>query len=852
MENKEILKQIPITDVVERLGLSLKPVGNSLQGDCITGHESEHHQCFSVNINKNFFNCFHCDVGGDVIELVKLTRKITFTEAMRWLAAEFRPELFSSTKNYMSDKQEKTDYTQAALYEAVFERGKELLHSDVCDVGKDALAYLTDTRQYNIENLKHTDWIYYSTNRQIREYLIKRFPEAKEKIKKNLHLQGYYGDNFRLAFPYRNRRGLITGFVKRALEPKGISIKTYDGKQYENVRWDSTAGLDKYDLFNLCNCRGQKDLIIVEGYPDSLYFHTLGLKNVSAVGQGKLSNTHIEGLKAFGVESVTISFDNDKPNKEGKREGIENTANAIPKLQKANIKVYVVNPKELGEYKDADELFRAQGIEAFTKLVKQAESGHKWLVKHIINKHDTNTEKGSDGACNEALEYVKTLTNPTSAAQCMQILEDAHITIESEIEHIPSALEGEALPDIPPFTDDLLPVEGILRDYINFMSPITEAPVQFHLFASLMMLSTIIGKNIYFITADEKTYCNLWAVLIGRSGCKKSTSIKRPRRILSDIDMKKYIFPTQVTSERLIPMLVENSVGTFFWSEWGATMDQWGKSYAMDTMSIFTELYDGGYFSRWLKTEKYEIDDSCINLFCGCTYSWLKKTMDQGDIAMGFWPRFLFIPAGQRDKYLSIPPKGDVELLEAIKAQLKTMQVIFPESYPLEADFAHAQNIYDKWYIDINKHADSESCSDEIASFTVRLSEYAKKIAILVEASQKKWEIDHNIIIQPSTMEYSIKLCNWLLDTAKYVLGTVQKSELNEIEEKIYQHIRGAGRAGIIHSKLRYSLSTNITKPKFDLAIDSLQDMERIVVVSINTKGKGRPGRKYIAGSLIN
>ena len=445
MDAKEELKSIPIAEVVERLGgLGLKTYGNSLQGNCPTGHESKGGHCFSINTNENYYHCFHCAIGGDVISLVKLVKQIEFLDALRWLAETFRPDLLPNIQHSkISETEDKTNYTQAVLYDALFQHGKELLYSDV---GKDALQYLTNVRKYDIEKLKLTDWIYYPLDKHIREYLLKQFPEAKESINQ-LHLQGYYGDKFRLAFPYKNRRGVITGFVKRALEPTGITIETYDGKTHEGVRYDSTTGMNKDDLFNLHRCKEQKDLIIVEGYPDALYLHTLGLNNMVAVGQALLSQSHLIGLKTFGVQSITISFDNDPPDKTGKITGVENTAKAIEMLKDTGIRVYVVNPSELGEYKDADELVRDKGIDAFTELCNKAELGHKWMVKHIISKHDLGTDKGKDKVYNDAMGYIKSLTNPKEAGQCIDILENSGFATDKlEIEYIPNALED--LPEI--------------------------------------------------------------------------------------------------------------------------------------------------------------------------------------------------------------------------------------------------------------------------------------------------------------------------------------------------------------------------------------------------------------------
>ena len=41
------------------------------------------------------------------------------------------------------------------------------------------------------------------------------------------------------------------------------------------------------------------------------YLYYAGINNITAVGQGRLSKTHLEGLELNNVKNVIISFDND-------------------------------------------------------------------------------------------------------------------------------------------------------------------------------------------------------------------------------------------------------------------------------------------------------------------------------------------------------------------------------------------------------------------------------------------------------------------------------------------------------------------------------------------------------------
>ena len=404
---ERIKQKVSIESVVKHLEISgLKQSGERLQGECPSGHPSKKGMCFNVNLERNYFNCFHCGQGGDVIKLVEFVKEISFREAMNWLIVEFNIDINECAKeNEKPQKtpeeieQEKEFYTRASLSELVFEYGKGFLFEEE---GKEALNYLIDERGYTLEEIKRSEWLYLPKSSAVKEYLNSIQIDATEAIAK-LNLNGSYGDNFRLAFPYRNRQGLITGFVKRSLAPEGVDVKSYDGKTHKNIRWDSSRGLSKSDLFNLCNCKDMDTLIILEGYPDAMMLPAMGLKNVVAVGQGLLSKSHLEGLVEFGVRNVIIAFDNDGI-------GAENTMSAIDLLlSQTDINIFVLDPKAMGDFKDPDEFVRAKGIDKFKELVDNAEAVGKWMCKQIVNGLEIENDLDKQKALDKLLDYHLTL-----------------------------------------------------------------------------------------------------------------------------------------------------------------------------------------------------------------------------------------------------------------------------------------------------------------------------------------------------------------------------------------------------------------------------------------------------------
>jgi DNA primase len=404
-----IKQEVSIESAARHLGISgLKQSGERLQGVCPSGHTSKKGMCFNINLEKNYYNCFHCGAGGDVISLVEFVKEISFREAMNWLIAEFNIDIDSyeapekTQKTPEEIKEEKEFYTRASLYELVFEQGKKLLFAEC---GSEALNYLTGDRSYAMDQIKLSEWLYLPESSDVRDYLGSIQPDAKEAIAK-LNLNGSYGDNFRLAFPYRNRQGLITGFVKRSLAPEGVEIRAYDGKIHKNIRWDSSKGLSKTDLFNLCYCQNMHTLIILEGYPDAMMLPAMGLKNIVAVGQGKLSKSHLEGLIEFGVKNVILAFDNDGV-------GDENTITAIDLLlSQTDINVFVLDPKEMGDHKDPDEYVKANGIDKFKDLAESAEAVGKWIPKVLVEKFDLGNDLRRQEALDAAFHYHLRLKDP--------------------------------------------------------------------------------------------------------------------------------------------------------------------------------------------------------------------------------------------------------------------------------------------------------------------------------------------------------------------------------------------------------------------------------------------------------
>jgi DNA primase catalytic core len=400
---------ISIQDFVNKLGgLQLIKKGKSLAGNCPTSHPSNSGTCFHVILDKNFCYCHSCGAGGSVIDLVMLSQNLDFKESLAWfkknynLGDNFNINGFNIIKTTEELKLESELKAKSFLLEKLVEEGKKML---LQPEGKDALEYLTKERKFNEEIIQKTELFYLPPQNEAKQILYKAYPEMSEQIK-SLKLVGHYGDNFRLAFPYRNRYGLITGLMKRATAPEGVSGNTYDATAFKEQRFDSTPGLAKDDLFGLDKIKKQDTVIIVEGYPDAIYLFELGLTNIVAAGQGKLSKNHLRGLIKKGIKNVIIAFDNDKV-------GPDNTNDAVKLLLKeTNIAPFVMDPKSLSPHKDPDEFVRTNGMDAFNLLLEEIIKGAVWAAGHILEKDGAGNAIAKKKAVDEVIELARLTKNP--------------------------------------------------------------------------------------------------------------------------------------------------------------------------------------------------------------------------------------------------------------------------------------------------------------------------------------------------------------------------------------------------------------------------------------------------------
>lgn len=336
----------------------------------------------------------NCGYVKGLVEYISERDKISEEDAVRTLAA------ITNTQLPELSEEDKEKYKEF--------RERERLFSDILSIAK-----------YGI-------WLDIAA--PVRDYLNKRgyfddeiitmdfgflpiISELKKRLKDNGHsyllveetLKSFNHNN-PLLIPVYNPFGALDGFIARAVNsdttPKYLYSKELERGSY---------------FFNFNESKREETLIIVEGIIDALLLTQRGIKGAVACGGDSPTETQISNAIKYGkVKNVILCLDHDSA-------GIKGTERAIELLKEKDIHVYVANTSP---YKDPDELIKAESLESFKEVIKQAASQMKWIAKRIISKYDTATDIGREGALNELLKLDNDITDPVESEYIISAITD--------------------------------------------------------------------------------------------------------------------------------------------------------------------------------------------------------------------------------------------------------------------------------------------------------------------------------------------------------------------------------------------------------------------------------------------
>ncbi|MBE3577702.1 MAG: DNA primase [Limnochordales bacterium] len=353
-------------DIVQVISehVTLKRSGRGFVGLC--PFHQERTPSFHVHPERQFFHCFGCGTGGDVIRFVMLIRGLSFPEAVAWLAERAGIPLPAAGAAQIREERERRELLEVHRWAAEFFR--QTLWSEIGRVCREYLALRgikeeTATRFLLGYAPPSPDAIQLAARRAgVSPALL---------IRAGLVItsrQGQAVDRFRgrLIFPICDAQGQVIAFGGRVLDAPGAEVggvaTSAPAPKYLNS--PETAlyrkGRQLYGLHLAReSIRRLGSAVVVEGYMDCLSLVQAGVENVVASLGTALTPAQVQLLRRY-APTVTIAYDADTA-------GELATGRGLDLLEQAGLQVRVaVWP----EGKDPDDVARQDPAEARERLGK--------------------------------------------------------------------------------------------------------------------------------------------------------------------------------------------------------------------------------------------------------------------------------------------------------------------------------------------------------------------------------------------------------------------------------------------------------------------------------------------------
>jgi len=407
----EITQRLDIAEVVGEY-VTLKPKGGRYWGLCPFHHEKT--PSFTVTPDKGVYYCFGCNQGGSIYSFVMEMEKLTFVEAVRFLAKKAGVEISWEEKTENSDK-------RSAFLE-LYRRVAGSLHHILMnrEIAERARNYL-QSRGFNQDTLSFFQVGYAPADRNWFYGFLRKKNYSEDFLKasglfsqRDGRVNPYFRD--RIIFPIVNTRGEVIAFGGRTLgdtPPKYLnSPETPFFRKGDNL-----FGLNQA----IKSIRGEKNFILVEGYLDVLALKQCGIGNAVAPLGTSLTQGQVKLLKRYSEKGVLL-FDSDEA-------GLRASRKAINLFESSDVQIRVV---ELSEGSDPADIMQKEGCEALKKKVKYPITSFQFLINKALSLYDIQTPDGKEAILKNLTPYISSLDSQVKQEGSLRLLgENLQVDFES-------------------------------------------------------------------------------------------------------------------------------------------------------------------------------------------------------------------------------------------------------------------------------------------------------------------------------------------------------------------------------------------------------------------------------------
>ena len=431
-----IIETAHVEEVVGEF-ITLKKRGANLLGLC--PFHGEKTPSFTVSSVKGIYKCFGCGKAGNSVNFVMDHLKLTYPEALKWLAKKYNIEVIEreitpAERELQTERESMLivmQYAQRYFSETMLQidEGKSIglgyfkerdLKDDI--ISKFQLGYsLEEKNSFTNTAIKngYTPKYLAKTGMSI---LSNRYVEGN-KIKGNDLFDRYAG---RVMFPIHDDGGRVVAFGGRTL--------TKDKKIAKYINSPETEIYNKskilYGLWLGKKTIQEKDTcFLVEGYMDVIAMHQAGIENVVASSGTSLTVDQIKSIHRF-TKNIVVLYDGDEA-------GQKASSRAIPLLLEEGMNVKLL---QFPDNDDPDSFSRKVTIQEFHDYIETNVTDFLYFKTKKLKEQTKNDPIKLAGVIKDIVENIAIIPDNIIRSiyikECSNIMEIEESILQLEVNKI--------------------------------------------------------------------------------------------------------------------------------------------------------------------------------------------------------------------------------------------------------------------------------------------------------------------------------------------------------------------------------------------------------------------------------
>lgn len=355
---QEVMNRSDILEVVGQF-VRLKKRGANHIANCPFHNEKT--PSFYVSPAKGIYKCFGCGRGGNVVTFIQEHEKLTYPEAIKWLADYYNIEIEESEKTPEQKEQQLAEESLRVVNEFAAQYFNDILLND--EEGQAVGLSYFKQRGFTKETIDkfrlgycpdgYDAFYKTATQKGHSAELLERAGLVKKRNEK--YYDVYHG---RVIFPIQSMTGRVLGFGARILKKTDRAPKYINSP--ENELYNKSRVL--YGMHQSRQAIGKLDeCFLVEGYTDVISLHQGGVENVVSSSGTSLTEGQLRLIGQL-TKNLTILYDGDAAGVKAALRGLD-----LALEQSFNVKLVL-----LPEGEDPDSFIQNSGADKFHEYVAES------------------------------------------------------------------------------------------------------------------------------------------------------------------------------------------------------------------------------------------------------------------------------------------------------------------------------------------------------------------------------------------------------------------------------------------------------------------------------------------------